>query len=191
MKNTLITIIIIAIIAVIASFGYSYYKGESAGSSFDDRNVVTLMGSSGNLTSVPNEAVYANSTTTDEGGYVVEGGATINQLINTGGIRKVWLNISAIGGTATSTFYLQQMGSPDGINYYQIASSTTEIATTSVAFDQKAYDMDPGTATTTISIPIEIDGQRFSRFIFWGDYLGGDDGIQAWITATLVRDKDR
>ena len=192
MKKTIISIIVIIILSV-AGYSYYAYNQGKLGSSFDDRNTVTLMGSSSNLVSVPNSAVYANSTTTDSGASIADGGYDIQQLVNTGGIREVKLNINAVGGTATSTLYIQQMGSPDGINYYQLATSTdpyTKEATTTVSISQKAFDIIPGTATTTISMPIQIDGYRFTRFILWGDNLSTDpaDGIQAWITATLIRE---
>jgi len=196
MKNTIITLLIIIILAVVSSLGYNYYQ-ENLGS-FDDRNVITLMGSSSNLVSVPIASSNQNTTTTDAGGSVDDGGFTIQQLVNTGGIRQVWLNINAIGSTATSTLFIQVMGSPDGTNYYNIASSTdaaiyNKLATTTVSIAQKAIELDPGTATSTISIPVQIDGHRFTRFIIWGDNTvpATNDNIQAWITATLVRDKER
>uniref|UniRef100_A0A6H1ZKX8 Uncharacterized protein n=1 Tax=viral metagenome TaxID=1070528 RepID=A0A6H1ZKX8_9ZZZZ len=187
MKNKIIAIL--SALIVLLGGGVAY---NQLGSGFNE-NTVTLMGSSSDLVSVPNSGVEGNSTTTDSGTSVLDGGYTIQQLVNTGGIREVKLNISAVGGTATSTGYLQVMGSNDGTNYYKLSTSTdpyTKLATTTIAIKQKAFVFVPGTATTTISIPIQIDGYRFTRFILWGDNLSTDsnDGIQAWITATLIED---
>jgi len=165
---------------------------DNLGSSFDDKTTLTLIGSASNYTSLPIEVSFSNSTTTDSA--LSDGGDTLQQMLNTGGIRKAILNFAAVGGTATSTMYVRQMGSNDGDNYFDIApaSSTVDIAGTStIAFIPKAIQFDAGTASSSISVPFEIDGYRYTRFIMYGEDVSTDpnDGVQAWITASLIRDK--
>ena len=161
-------------------------------SGFDDRTTLTLLGSSSNYVSLPDEMVFANSTTTREN--LEDGSGVFRQMIQTGGIRKVVLNFGAVGGTATSTTYIRQMGSNDDSTYYDLATSTTVITSTStpMSVTPRGTKFDIGTASSTISIPFEVDGYRFTRFVMYSDELSTDpdDGVQAWITATLVRDKD-
>lgn len=164
----------------------------TTGAGFEDRNKITMLGSSSNLVSLPSSMVEANATTTDSGGSVLDGGSTLIQRLDTSGIRKVILNISTVGGTATSTMYIKQMGSFDGTSYFNLATSTALFTSTSTppSLTAKGSVIVPGLATTTISLPFEVDGHPFTRFLFYGDNVAGDpnDGIQAWITATLVED---
>ena len=151
-------------------------------------NSETLVGSSTNLKSLPKAAVFANSTTTDAS--LTDGGSTIDQAVTTDGYDTVLLNISAIGPTATTTIYIRQMGSQDDSNYFDIASSTEQWAnpTTTVTFEPKTIQLDPGTATSTISYPFTTTGYKYTRFIMWSEGWTGDNdtGAQAWITAIKV-----
>ncbi len=161
-------------------------------------NAETILGSASNLVSVPNALVFADATTTDAGGTVTDGGFEVNQLIRTDGIETVNLNISALGGTATSTLYVRQMVSQDGTNYFELATSTTNYinpgtglrvtTSTPISGTPTGFIFIPGTVTSTISIPMQTSGHRFTRFLVFGDNLATDsaDGIQAWITAIIV-----
>ena len=178
---------------LVALAGFLGYGGNKllGGEALDEKAYTTMMGASTNLISVPNSLVFADSTTTDTA-LVAEAGS-ITQHLDTGGIRKVILNIQAVGGTATSTMFIRQMGSYDGTTYYDIATSTDALsnaATSSVAMTPKAVQFDPGTATTSIAVPFVIDGYADTRFVMYGENLSTDpdDGVQAWITAVFVRD---
>lgn len=193
-----LTLANLMVLVVGGLFLYNQYiqpKVESFGAGFDDRNKVTLLGSSSNLVSLPNSLVFGNSTTTDAGGAVTDGGFTFTQLIATSGIRKVILNFSLVGGTATSTAYVRQMGSFDGSSFFDIATSTAIInaSSTTISITPLGGRITPGLATTTIALPFAVDGYPFTRFMVYGDNLSTDpnDGVQAWITATLVEDYAR
>ena len=179
-------------------------KVVTLGDAFDDRAEFTLIGSSSNLVSLPVSAVFANSTTTDPAGRtgsagafegLEDGGDVLSQRFDTSGVRKVLLHISAIGGTNTSTLYVRQMGSFDETNYFDIGPATSTVSvvgTTTLVFFPKATQFDPGSiATTSLSIPFDIDGYRDVRFIIYGENAASDpsDGVQAWITMTKVEDK--
>ena len=179
---------------IVIVVGYWAVQGKNFGAINEEQNI-TLMGSSSNYVSVPKGFVEANSTTTDPA--MPDGGGTVQQLVNTGGIRKILLNIATVGGTATSTVFIRQYGSFDGTNFFHIATSTEAriaSATSTVSFiSPYAFTGDPGTASTSLSIPVQIDGYKFTRFLFYGEDLVGDpnDGVQAWVTATLVRDTNK
>lgn len=195
------TVAVLACVMVIIASGF-YLQGslevqkvvDRFGAGFDDRSKITLFGSSSNLVSLPLEAVFSSATTTDAGGSLADGGFELTQDIDSSGIREINLNIQGIAGTATSSINIVQLGSFDGSNFFNIASSTDNIvATSTVPIFRKSLTYDPGLATTTdngISIPFTVDGYIKTRFVIWADNLASDptDGVQAWITATLVED---
>ena len=189
-KKILISIVLL----LVGGGGYVAY--DTFGGTFNDRNTITLIGSSSNLVSLPLSGVNANATTTDSGNaanQLADGGFTLQQDIDTSGVRDVLLNIKSIHGTVTSTMHIVQEGSFDGTNFFRIASSTNNLsATTSIAFDAKAFEYDGDITTTTpgIVIPFSTYGYSQTRFIIWGDDLTTDpnDGVQAWVVVTLIRD---
>lgn len=191
-KNIKISIATI-LVTIAGLFGYQQTE-QIFGSPFDDRNEVTIAGVSGNAVSMPRTESQANATTTDPA--QADGGTVIQQLINSGGIRKAVLNVQAVGGTATSSLFIHQMGSHDGVTFFDIASSTAVTSnltgTTTLTVLPKTVTWDPGLATSTYSVPFLIDGYRYTRFVLSGEDVAGDpnDGVQAWITAVLVRDKE-
>lgn len=188
------TISIIVITLLVVSVGYAIYnkfsEPEQVGGWFATSN--SLVGTSANLRAVPKAAVFANSTTTNDLNYN-DGLGTVTQLVDTNDKEEVMLNIMAIGPNATSTLYIRQMGSHDGTNYFDIATSTpNEIATSTVnALPVKAVQWDPGVATTSISILFDTKGYRNTRFIIWSEGWTGDldTGIQAWITSIPIETK--
>jgi len=193
---------IVVIVCLLFSKNALYPQGK-LGAGFLDKGKANLVGSSSNYVSLPLTAVFADATTTDDYNVVsqlADGGDVINQVVETSGIRKILLKINGLGGTATSTMYVRQMGSFDGVNYANIASSTIAYAnlvgTTTLTVDMpKAFQFDFGVASTTqaLVIPFEIDGWKYTRFIMWGDDLSTDpnDGVQAWVEAILVEDISR
>ena len=193
MKKILFWGIIIILVVAVGIWLNSKTKSDNLGAGFLDRANQTLAGSSSNYVSLPKSAVFADATTTDDG-YYADGGDEIMQVVNTSGIRKILLKVNALGGTATSTMYIRQMGSFDGTNYYYLATSTSETVATSTKLftTQRAVELVPGTASTTVgaAIPFEIDGWKYTRFIMWAEDVSTDpdDGIQAWVSATLVED---
>lgn len=194
MKKSLKPVFVGVVVAMLAFMMGNSNKVSvpGLGSAFEDRTDIAILGSATNLKSVPSSAVFANSTTTDSS--LPDGGDTITQNYTTGGIRKINMHIQALGGTATSTLFVRQMGSFDGTTYFDIATSTADIrSTTTVSLDPRAIQFDPGTATTTgISMSWPIDGYSHTRFIIYGDDATTDpnDGVQAFITATKIRDKE-
>jgi len=193
---------IVVIVCLLFSKNALYPQGK-LGAGFLDKGKANLVGSSSNYVSLPLTAVFADATTTDDYNVVsqlADGGDVINQVVETSGIRKILLKINGLGGTATSTMYVRQMGSFDGVNYANIASSTIAYAnlvgTTTLTVDMpKAFQFDFGVASTTQALvnPFEIDGWKYTRFIMWGDDLSTDpnDGVQAWVEAILVEDISR
>lgn len=186
---------IIAIVLLLVGGGGSYVAIDNFGATaFDDRTTISLLGTSSNFVSLPNAMVFGDATTTDAGGSVADGGFILQQLVTTGGIRRINLNIGMIGGTVTSTLYIRQMGSFNGIDYFNLATTSAILGptTTPSSIIPRGTTVEAGLSSTSISFPFEIDGYRFTRFIMYGDNLSTDpdDGVQAWITATKVRDKE-
>ena len=168
---------------------------QSFGAGFTMSSNITLLASSSNLASLPNSAVFANNTTTDAGGTVDDGGFLVNQLVRTEGIDRVNLVVNGRGRTATSTMFIRQMGSVDGTNFYDLATSTSMITSTSTLWNgvPRGISLDFGTVTTTRSIQFDVHGDTWTRFVMWGENLAADgtDGAEAWVTATLIEDNAR
>ena len=89
------------------------------------------------------------------------------------------------------------MGSHDGTNYFDIGTSTddtvvTRNTTSTVATTPlTAIQWDPGTATTSVSIPFNTYGYRNTRFIMWAERLcaaNNESTIQAWVTAAKLEE---
>lgn len=196
-------IVIVMLIAALIGCGVWYFnkdKGQLKGT-FKDYESNNILGSSSNLVSVPRNAVFANTTTTPPTGeYGMTDSATttmtnfsvVQQSFFTSGVRKGILNVSAIGPTATSTLYIRQMGSFDESNYFDLATSTNSVvATTSITMvPVRSVQLDPGTATSSVSIAFEIDGYKYTRFIVWSEGWTGDldTGVQAWIEFVPITD---
>ncbi len=167
------------------------------GAGFTDRNLITMLGSSSNALSLPRDAVFANATTTPPTGEfgMTEGGGTLKQHFSTSGIRKINLWISAVAPTATSSIYVLQQASFDDTNFFNVATSTTDlIATSSVSMLPRAYEIrETPTATSTLTFSVPIDGYPYTRLVIWSEGWTGDadTGVQAWITANLVEDYAR
>jgi hypothetical protein len=189
------TFFIIILIAIVVGCGIWYYKDSKQGANLGEQwygRLENMMASSSDLKSLPFVAVFSSATTTDAGGSLPDGGATIDQELITDGFHTVILNIQAVGGTATSTFNVRQMGSFDGTTFYNIATSTTErtTATTTKGDLVTALSFDPGTVTTTMAVAFDVTGYKYTRFILWGDNLSTDpnDGVQAYVDAIKVAD---
>lgn len=187
---------IVAIILLLVGGGGSYVAIDNFGAGFVSGGVIDLVGSADNAVSLPNEFVFANSTTTDAGGTSDDGGFVINQHLDTGGIRQVWLNISGVGGTAaTSTIEIRQMGSHDGITYFDIATSTAIFTPTSTpsSITPRGTSVAFGLTTSSIALPFTIDGFKHTRFIMAGDIESDDltQRVQAHISAVMVEDINR
>jgi len=183
MKKIINNIIVIGLIVLCVSVAYSLTTGNKLGRIESDNNS-TMIGSVSNLELLPDSAVFANSTTTVSSVF-------LNQRYITSGVRKAIINIAAIGGTSTSTMFVRQMGSFDGTNYFDIATTTDLIAATSTMITApKAIQWDPGTSTSTMSVAFDIDGYKYTRFVTYGEDVSTDpnDGVQAWMTVTLVED---
>lgn len=193
-KKTKISIILLIALVVAVGIVYKFdllnfnkLKGSEWYASSEN-----LVGSSSNAVSVPRLAYFANSTTTPPTNEysMIDGGQTIDQLVDTRGVNTVILNISAIAPTATSTLYVRQMGSHDGTNFFDIASSTsaTLATTTYEQIPVHSVAIDPGTATSSASYGFNTQGYKSTRFIIWSEGWTGDldTGVQAWIQAVKV-----
>ena len=111
MKKLLWVIAISIIISLVGGIGYIFgnktqkksivniFSGYSSGE--------VLVGTSDNLKSMPIDIVLADATTTDSGGYVDDGGVTVDQLVVTTNIDKVFLLSKAVGKVSTSTLYIR------------------------------------------------------------------------------------
>jgi hypothetical protein len=148
------------------------------------------MGSVDNLVSAPNAYVVDTSTTTSATGVqarvYADGGYTIKQTVKTEGIENGLLCIQAVGGTATSTLSIRQLGLFDGLNGFDVGSSTESFvnSTTTLGIEPKSLSFDPGTATTTGKCySINTMGYEITGFVIYGEDLDTDpnDGVQAWI----------
>ena len=167
-----------------------------------------LAGSTSNAVSLPRSYSFSNSTTTDAtntfaaGAQVgfLDGGATIQQSIETTGINRGILFIGAKAGTATSTFSIRQQASFDNTNFYDIDATSTSMiitgslsqqGTSTIPLNPHVVSFDPGIrdlATTTWMIPFNTYGAKFTRFLFTAEDLTTDpaDGVQAWVQASLL-----
>jgi len=201
-KNSIVTVVIVLIVAGALGFLFlnkeNGFKGNDGG---DNQNAHTLVGSSANYESLPSTSVFANSTTTDDTNttdQLADGGATIYQRVETLGADFVYLDVHAVGGTATSTLTIRQMSSFNGVDYSTFATSTLFSATTDFIITSTstldvqpiaAVSWDPGLASTTdgVIIPFKTNGARYTRFILTSEdkATDPDDGVQAWITAII------
>jgi len=177
-------IILFILIFILILFGL--YKIQSGtiklGASYNDDAKSIMVGSSSDCVPLPTSAVFANATTTVAGDKII-------QKINTAGIEEVILNMAAIGGTPTSTMFVRQMGSFDGINYFDLSTTTDSIsATSTLVSTPRAIQWDPGTATSSKSVVFNTKGYKFTRFIMWCEDLATDpnDGVQAWVEQTSI-----
>jgi len=147
---------------------------------------VTLMGTSSNFVGAPKTYVEASATTTGTDTFD-GGGNLIAQELNTSGIEDGLLCLSGVGGSATSTLFIKQMGSYDGLTFSNVGSSTdTFNGATSTAFgiDPKVISFDFLTSSSTNKCyGVNVKGYKFTRFETYGEDLAGenDDGVQAWI----------
>ena len=191
------TVVIAVVVLLVVGTGYGIYiqkTDKTFGGGWYPSGTV-IIGSASNLQPVPRQLSFTNTTSTDGGN------TTIQQRIDTTRADTVLLNIQAVGGTATSTLIVRQMGSHDGTTYYDLATSTAQVAgmnpgqglrvSSSTVISQTAsgFQFVPGTATTTgISIPMQVTGYRYTRFLLYTPEVttDPDDGIQAYITAVKV-----
>lgn len=192
MKKTIFITVIVTLLVVSVIYGINLSKPQTLSGWLPSGEV--LIGSASNLKTVPLSAVFAASTTTAPTGEyeMLDGGATLDQEINTSGIDSVKLFVMAKGDTATSTLFIRQMASHDGSNFFDIASSTESLigatSTISVVDALLSIQYDPGLATTSKVFEFPTRGYKFTRFIIWGENITTDDtdGVQAFINAVKV-----
>jgi hypothetical protein len=172
-------ILITLLLAALSWLGYNQFGGS---------HVVgyphIIAGTDAQFTLLPSVLVDAVSTDTNA---LLDGG-TIRQQIKTDGIEKGLLCYEMKGGTASSSFGLQQWGSFDGTNFYIVGTSTLNLAgaTTTLisSYQPTAITIDPGIATTSPKcIAIDTEGYVYTRFLVFGDDLTTDptDGVKAHI----------
>lgn len=157
-----------------------------------------LIGTATSFCRLPSEMVFADSTTTDPA--LDLGGCTLDQVVETQKMNTVILNLAAKGGTATSSIILRQMGSHDGTNFFDLATTTATFTyenpgaglraptSTSLTSSKVGFNWAPGTATSTLSVPVITTGYKFTRFLIYGEDVttDPDDGVTAWINAVKV-----
>lgn len=148
--------------------------------------VRTIAGTSDNLCKMPASYVFEDSTTTDP----TFEGCAINQLLNTSGINQVRLNVMAKGGVSSSTLAARVMYSQDGANYFDSATSSKDLATTTLSLFPSAYTITPGLATTSYSFLFDIAGAKYTRLLLIGSDGGLDNDhlIKAWIQAINLQE---
>jgi len=189
MKKYILPILILVIALVLLFFPNLKEKAGLGGQLISTDT--TLVGSATQLKAVPQRGVA--TTTVDQA--FTDAPTAIVQDVSTEGATNVILNIMAKGATATSTIFVQQFGSYDGTTYFNIASSSVDTvfnATSSLyaVSQNRAFEVNPGTATSTISKKLDIAGYNYVRFIFWDDrgVASHLNSIKAYITATKVEE---
>lgn len=185
LKNYLgfIAVILVSIAVITIAIrlaGTEGLKGEEASSEYQ---VLVTSGNANRLVALPNAYVNANSTTTNAS---LEFSGTVKQLLISDGIKEFTIYAQLKGGTATSTFGIRPLVSNDCSNYYYINSTSTPVelnATTTLSVDRHAYQVDPGTATTSKTWTINIPASECVRLQFWGEDVATDpnDGVKAKI----------
>jgi hypothetical protein len=181
MKKTL-SFVIGSILAIVAGFfGY-----QQLGSSHIEGNSIVI-GSVNNLVPVPTNAyIDVNYGSTTDTTYGTPGSATntIQQLVDTSGIEEGLLCYRALAANATTTMTVKQMGSYDGVNYFNVGSSTDSGVITADG-SKIIVSVDPGTSTTTGQCRIvSVKGYKYTRFMPMAEDVAadpGDGGLQAFI----------
>ena len=192
MKKILISILSAAIVLLGGN-----YAIDNLGTT--DNSSITLAGSSAAYTTVASSTTQGDSyTSTSAGGYPA---GTVQQTIYTYGAEAIRLNVSAEGGTATSSLSFQVYGSNDGTNYWNYgvyddyvayASSTVDnvgvAATTTLASKLSIFGYDPGLTTSTRSFYVPTLGWSQLRFVFLAEDViaDPDDGVGMWAEANLI-----
>jgi hypothetical protein len=176
------------VVGIIALINYFKANGSRilGGSGWYSSQKV-LLGSETNFGVLPTSAVFADATTTNDS--LNQGGKVLTQVIETSKLDTILLSFMVKYGTATSTLLVRQMGSQDGTYYYDFATSTLVFTATTTPINttvpRGAILMSDSTATTTISIPFDTFGYRFTRFIMYHPDTSTDpnDAVYAFITA--------
>ena len=154
-----------------------------------------LIGSPSDSKWLPPVYVMADSTTTD----ATNDGGLLTQFLRTEGIEVIRLNISGLGVWATNTIDIRPQFSNDGTNYYDVTYNTTTPlmlfgnGTNTPTMNAYVVSLAPGTATTSFSYDINVNGAKYTRLLIKGSE--DDDGdfsekVQASIEAVLI-DKTR
>lgn len=192
-KTVLSSLVVFAVAAVaVGAMSISWEEPSVSFKGQVNSGNITLVGSSTDAKKLPPQYVFANSTNTDP---VVDGG-TVTQLVNAGGMQGVSFSIAAVGGTATSTLAIRPQGSFDGTNYFDFIGSSTSteaVATSTIDAHPYVWTFDPGVSTTTVATHVfDTRGFDYVRFLFLGEDVTTDpaDGVQAWITAHLIDQRD-
>lgn len=164
-----ISIFILILLMVVGFFGYEYFQDKTKlGSTISGGE--NLVGSISNLQSVPNRSF---ATTTVDQAYA-DPPSSIKQDFYVAGSEDVLLVGAAKGSYATSTLFIQVLGSYDGTNFFNIASSTTDTVYNSTSSIMtvahgRSFDIVPGTATSTFSKLIDNPGFDYLRILFYDD----------------------
>lgn len=192
-KYLILGVVILAVGSYIAFNLFPKQVKEVLGQSFVPGRI-TIIGSASNLIPVPTNNyinVDVGSTTDTTYGTATTGTSTIQQLINTTGISEGLLCWRANATNTTTTLNIKQMGSYDGINYFNVGSSTDEIGASFTSSVAKALvTFDPGLATTTGDCKVvSVKGYKFIRFMPMAEDVAADSGdgfLQAWITFDIL-----
>lgn len=185
----IIAIVVLVIIAIIGGYYLSLPQQIQIGGGGQDNVPQTMAGTAAQLCKVPVSYVEENNTTTDS----AVDGCVVNQVLEVDGITQLSVNATLKGGTATSTFAFRPFVSQDGTNWFPVTGSATttdqayEAGTSTLSLLTQTYSVDPGTATTSISIPLTIPSATKLRLVFWGEDVSTDpsDGVKAFIQVGL------
>jgi len=194
MKNWLVILIGVFLLGGSAGglvWGWQYDQRNLGASSIPAPTAPDLAGSSGNLVSIPPYLGFTTSTTTDAA--LTDGGGVLINSIAVGGQDSVLLSISALGGTATSTFSIRQQFSYDESTWFDVHASSTPVdyvgygTSTPVSLSPTGISFDPG-ISTPMAFRFGTNGARFTRFLYLADDLLTDptDGVQAWIEYVTI-----
>ena len=164
--------------------GYYAYNQLNLGSSQSSKTI--MIATPTHYKSLPPAFSEQSSTTTDA--TMNEGGATLYQDVIVEGAKTVRLNISAIGGTATSTLHIRPQVSYDSNYYYYLTTSSVSImGTSTVGTLYPSLAWVPGTVTSTRSFTFDTNGIKTYRFLIYGDnvYSDPNDFLKAYIEAIV------
>lgn len=153
-------------------------------------NYITLAGTTTDAVFMPREYVMDTSTTTDPD----QDGDTINQMLYTENVDLIRLLIDGIGSDdSTSTLAIRPQVSNDREYWYDLAitTSTGSFISPTTTGNFGPFILAPifGTATTQTTFEFDIDGAKYTRFLFKGNEDSDGDRFektQAHIEAILV-----
>lgn len=175
-KKTKIISAIIALVVAIGGYGGSQLIGGGGSTTVFQ----TIGGSVDNLCLMPKG--FVDDTTTTTAGFAE--GCVWTQDIDVSGITDFTLSGEGLGEAGTSTIFARFSISYDGTNFFNVtgnSTSTIQIGTSTGQLLIKAFDFDPGTASTTFAYDFVIPSANVLRVQVYGEQVSDEVGVQAFL----------